>query len=147
MGHFKGYFDDKCVTPFPRSETAGARLIANAWSAYYEALWRGDPAASEFAEWLAKFWEPSLGAQTEPPMRRARSPLMDVASSGSSGTVGSTGSFPANAADIYYRASRSLNISGRGSWRPLRNPQRCLQAQVGFLRYDEPGTSVPGLLF
>jgi hypothetical protein len=49
------------VTPFPRSETRGARLIARAWSAYYTALWRGDPAASEFAEWLAGFWEPSLG--------------------------------------------------------------------------------------
>ena len=48
------------VTPFPRSETAGARLIAGAWSTCYAALWRGDPAASEFAEWLAGFWEPSL---------------------------------------------------------------------------------------
>jgi hypothetical protein len=48
------------VTPFSRSETASARLIANAWSAYSTALWRGDPAASGFAEWLAGFWEPSL---------------------------------------------------------------------------------------
>jgi hypothetical protein len=48
------------LTPFPRSETAGARLMASAWSAYYAALWRGDPAASGFAEWLAGFWEPSL---------------------------------------------------------------------------------------
>jgi hypothetical protein len=48
------------VTPFPRSETAGARLMASAWSAYHAALWRGDPAASYFAEWLAGFWEPSL---------------------------------------------------------------------------------------
>src|SRR5215203_806462 len=88
-----------------------------------------------------------LCAQTEPLMRRARSPLMDVASIGSSGTVGSTGSFSGNAADIYYRASRSVNISGRGSWRPLRNPQRYLQAQVRFLRYDGPGTDVPGSLF
>jgi hypothetical protein len=48
------------VTQLQRCETAGARFIANAWSAYYEALWRGHPAASEFAEWLAKFWEPSL---------------------------------------------------------------------------------------
>jgi hypothetical protein len=48
------------VTPFPRSEIAGARLMASAWSAYYAALWRGDPAASDFAEWLADFWEPSL---------------------------------------------------------------------------------------
>jgi hypothetical protein len=49
------------VTPFPRSETAGAQLMANAWSAYYAALWRGDPAASDFAEWLAGFWQPDLG--------------------------------------------------------------------------------------
>ena len=48
------------LTPFPRSETAGARLMASAWAAYYAALWRGDPAASGFAEWLAGFWEPSL---------------------------------------------------------------------------------------
>jgi hypothetical protein len=48
------------VTQFPRSETATARLIASAWSSYYEALWHGDPAASGFAEWLAGFWEPSL---------------------------------------------------------------------------------------
>jgi len=48
------------VTPFSRSETASARLIANAWSGYSAALWRGDPAASVFAEWLAGFWEPGL---------------------------------------------------------------------------------------
>ena len=34
--------------------------MASAWAAYYAALWRGDPAASDFAEWLAGFWEPSL---------------------------------------------------------------------------------------
>ena len=34
--------------------------MASAWSAYQVALWRGDPAASDFAEWLAGFWEPSL---------------------------------------------------------------------------------------
>ena len=34
--------------------------MASAWSAYYAALWRGDSAASGFAEWLAGFWEPSL---------------------------------------------------------------------------------------
>ena len=34
--------------------------MAGAWSAYYAALWLGDPAASGFAEWLAGFWEPSL---------------------------------------------------------------------------------------
>jgi hypothetical protein len=48
------------LTPFPRSETVVARLMANAWSTYYAELWRGDPAASSFAEWLAGFWEPSL---------------------------------------------------------------------------------------
>jgi hypothetical protein len=48
------------LTAFPRSETVGARLMASAWSAYYAAIWRGDPAASDFAEWLAGFWESSL---------------------------------------------------------------------------------------
>lgn len=48
------------LTPFPRSETAVARFMASAWSAYYAALLRGDPSASGFAEWLADFWEPSL---------------------------------------------------------------------------------------
>jgi hypothetical protein len=48
------------LTPFPRSETAGARLMASIWSANYAALWHGDPSASSFAEWLADFWEPSL---------------------------------------------------------------------------------------
>jgi len=59
------------MTPFPRSETAAARLIARAWSAYHEALWRGDPAASEFAEWLAGFWEPSLGCPGGDPAARS----------------------------------------------------------------------------
>jgi hypothetical protein len=47
-------------TVFPGAETAGARVMAEAWADYYTALWRGDPAASAFAEWLAGFWEPSL---------------------------------------------------------------------------------------
>jgi hypothetical protein len=34
--------------------------MANAWSAYYAALWHGDPSVAVFAEWLAGFWEPSL---------------------------------------------------------------------------------------
>ena len=48
------------VTPFARSETVGARLMASSWSAYYALLWHGDPAASDFAEWLAEFWLPDL---------------------------------------------------------------------------------------
>jgi hypothetical protein len=48
------------VTPFPRPLAAGARLMAHAWAAYCEALRRGDPTASGFAEWLAAFWEPAL---------------------------------------------------------------------------------------
>ena len=48
------------LTSFPPSETAAARLMANAWTAYYAALWHGDPSVSVFAEWLAGFWEPSL---------------------------------------------------------------------------------------
>ena len=48
------------LTPLPWSEASCARLMATAWSACYGALWRGDPAASGFAEWLAGFWESSL---------------------------------------------------------------------------------------
>lgn len=48
------------VTPFPLPQTTGARLMASAWAAYYAALWRGDPVASGFAEWLAQFWVPEL---------------------------------------------------------------------------------------
>jgi hypothetical protein len=59
------------VTPFPRSEIAGARLMASAWSAYYAALWRGDPAASDFAEWLAGFWQPGLGRPDGTPDARS----------------------------------------------------------------------------
>jgi hypothetical protein len=55
------------VTTFPRSETAGARLIARAWSAYYAALWHGDPAVSDFAEWLAGFWQAGLARPDGPP--------------------------------------------------------------------------------
>jgi hypothetical protein len=47
-------------TRFPGAETAGARVMADAWAGYYTALWCGDPSASAFAEWLAGFWEPSL---------------------------------------------------------------------------------------
>jgi hypothetical protein len=47
-------------TPISRSATAAAELMASAWASYFEAFWRGDPAASAFAEWLAGFWEPAL---------------------------------------------------------------------------------------
>jgi hypothetical protein len=56
---------------FRRSETATARLMATAWSANYAALWRGDPAASDFAEWLAGFWEPSLERPDGTPAARS----------------------------------------------------------------------------
>ena len=59
------------LTSFRRSETATARLIASAWSANYAALWRGDPAASDFAEWLAGFWEPSLERPDGSPAARS----------------------------------------------------------------------------
>lgn len=42
------------------TDTAGARVMSDAWTQYSIALWRGNPAASAFAEWLADFWEPSL---------------------------------------------------------------------------------------
>jgi hypothetical protein len=54
-------------TPISGTETAGARVMSDAWTQYSIALWRGDPAASAFAEWLAGFWEPSL----DRPARRA----------------------------------------------------------------------------
>ena len=126
-----------CVTPFPRSETAGARLIARAWSAYHEALWRGDPAASEFAEWLAGFWEPALGAQAETPRRAARLPPIVAVSSGSSRTVGSMASLPEPTLATCCRAWRSWSNRGRGSSRPPRNLEKRLSSagQVPALRW------------
>ena|SRR5215210_7404707 len=59
------------VTPFPRSEIAGARLMAGAWSAYFAALRRGDSTASDFAEWLAGFWQPGLERPDGPPDARS----------------------------------------------------------------------------
>jgi hypothetical protein len=47
--------------------------MAAAWFSFNAALWRGDPAASDFAEWLAGFWEPSLDHPDGTP--DARSPL------------------------------------------------------------------------
>jgi hypothetical protein len=47
-------------TPLARADTAGAQVMASAWTGCVVALWRGDPLASAFAEWLASFWEPSL---------------------------------------------------------------------------------------
>jgi hypothetical protein len=44
----------------PGAETAAARVMAGAWSAYYAALLSGDPSASAFAEWLASYWQPAL---------------------------------------------------------------------------------------
>ncbi|MBA2596906.1 MAG: hypothetical protein M3Q50_08660 [Chloroflexota bacterium] len=58
------------LTPFRRSETAGAWLMASAWAGYHAALWQGDPAASGFAEWLAEFWEPSLARPAGTPDAR-----------------------------------------------------------------------------
>lgn len=43
-------------TRFPGADTAGARIMAQAWTEAYVALWRGEPAAAAFAEWLAAFW-------------------------------------------------------------------------------------------
>lgn len=60
------------LTPFPRSETAAARLMAGAWAGYFGAFLHGDPAAAGFAEWLAEFWEPSLERPAGAP--DARSP-------------------------------------------------------------------------
>jgi len=48
------------LTRMVGGETAAARIMADAWSTCYAALWQGDPAASAFAEWLAEFWDPEL---------------------------------------------------------------------------------------
>jgi hypothetical protein len=45
--------------------------MASAWAANCVALWRGDPAASDFAEWLAGFWEPSLERPDGTPAARS----------------------------------------------------------------------------
>jgi hypothetical protein len=59
------------LTRFPLMETAGARLMVSACAGYSAALWRGDDAASAFAEWLAGFWEPSLTRPPGPPDARS----------------------------------------------------------------------------
>jgi hypothetical protein len=45
--------------------------MASAWAEYYAALWRGDPAASGFAEWLAEFWVPVLDRPNGAPDARS----------------------------------------------------------------------------
>jgi hypothetical protein len=55
----------------PASASAGARVMAAAWVTYSNALWRGDPTASAFAEWLAGFWEPSLARPAGRPDARS----------------------------------------------------------------------------
>lgn len=59
-------------TRFPGVETAGARVMASAWTEYLTALWQGDPSASAFAEWLASFWEPLLNRPDGVPDARSR---------------------------------------------------------------------------
>lgn len=60
-------------TRLPGQEITGARVMAGAWTEYRAALWRGEPAASAFAEWLAGYWEPLLNRPAGDP--DARSPL------------------------------------------------------------------------
>lgn len=45
---------------FPGSDAAGARIMAQAWTEAYVALWRGEAAAAVFAEWLARYWVEDL---------------------------------------------------------------------------------------
>jgi hypothetical protein len=47
-------------TRFPGGDTAGARIMAQAWTEAYVALWRGEETAGTFAEWLAEFWVEQL---------------------------------------------------------------------------------------
>jgi len=47
-------------TQFPGGDTTGARIMAQAWTEAYVALWRGEEAAASFAEWLAGFWVEDL---------------------------------------------------------------------------------------
>ena len=46
--------------PLPGRDAIGARIMASAWTRYLITIWQGDPAASDFAEWLAGFWRPEL---------------------------------------------------------------------------------------
>ncbi len=136
------------LTPFPRSETAGARLMASIWSAYYAALWRGDLAASSFAEWLAGFWEPRLERPDGTPDARSA-----LAADGRGiewferdGWVYGDRSRPQRRIPAAARRDPGTPLAeGHGARRVIRN--EFLHARDGFLRYDEPGTTVPGLLF
>ena len=47
-------------TRFPGGDTAGARIMAQALTEAYVALWRGEATAASFAEWLAGFWVEQL---------------------------------------------------------------------------------------
>lgn len=84
----------------PGVETAAARVMASAWTAYYAALLSGDPSASAFAEWLAGYWQPEIERPTGAP--DAHSPL-----------VGGSGSIDWFERDGWV----SGHITGQGSYR------------------------------
>ena len=54
-------------TRFPGVDSAGARIMANAWTDAFVALWRGEASASIFAEWLATYRDPTLDLPTGEP--------------------------------------------------------------------------------
>jgi hypothetical protein len=49
---------------FPAEDAIGARVMASAWTRFLFTLWQGDSAASDFAEWLASYWQPMLERPT-----------------------------------------------------------------------------------
>ena len=59
-------------TRWPTATSAGARVMAKAWSDYLSALGRGDSSASAFAEWMASHWEPRLDRPAGLPDARGR---------------------------------------------------------------------------
>ena len=59
-------------TRWPAARSAGARVMAKAWSDYLSALGRGDSAASAFAEWMAGHWESRLDRPAGLPDARSR---------------------------------------------------------------------------
>ena len=109
----------------------GTRLMASIWSAYYAALWRGDLAASGFAEWMACTGSPAWSARTEPPMRGARLPPMGAASNGFERDGWVFGMIPGHSGGYLCRALQLWSICGRRLSPPRRNPKNSFMRATG----------------
>ena len=141
-------FDERCdaVSAVSRPRARGSWRVPG--PPYHAALWRGDPAASDFAEWLAGFWEPDLERPDGNPDARSA-----LAADGRGiewferdGWV--YGVVPESRRRIPAAlAWQSWGNPGRGSSRPRPSREKDVcQARDRFLRYDGPGTNVPGFL-